>query len=271
MTSLYEYALAAAGNETSFPRSMVFSEFNDAMRTLMAQQALHMLDEGGSAPANATLILSAVSRDGEVVPLEAIPSPTPVGCLLMFRFMVSDTGPSTGVFGHSNPLWLTVNDASHPVVGMRRQSTPGNFELRTESLYLVVFTGSAWHVLSSLAMEAPADRAVIREVPAGGNLTLRAEHLNSSVLIQALASELTLTIPVQLLDRWPVHSWIEFHQQRFATVRIQFDGATSAVLLPHGSGNLHPAGVLLNNYVHFGLIRASPLDVLFIEYARGVR
>lgn len=271
MISLYEYSLSAPGNETSFPRSMVFGDFNDAMRELMAQQALHVSDAGGGTPPDATVSATAVSRDGEVVPLESLPTPTPVGCLLLFRFAVGDTGPSTGVFGHSNPLWLTVNGASHPVVAPRRQSTPGNFELRQQSLYLAVFTGSAWQVLSNLSVETPADRAILREAPAGGNLTLDAEHINSSVLIQALASRLTITIPIALLDRWPVHSWIDFHQQRFDEVVIQFGGATSAVLKPHGSGNLHPAGIIANNYVHFGLIRATALDFLFIEYQRGVR
>lgn len=271
--SLYDYDTAASGNETAFPRSMVFSDFNDAMRLIMAQTAQHIADAGGGPPpdASVSVYMTSVSRDGEVVPVETIPSPTPVGCLLLFRFAVGDTGPGTNVNGHSNPLWLTVNGAGHPVVAPRRQSTPGNFELRSQSLYLAVFTGSAWQVLSTMQVEVPADRDVIREVPSGGNLTLNAGHINNSVLIQSVTSTLTLTIPVALLDRWPVHSWIEFHQQRFSNVIIQFDGATSTLLKPYGSGNAHPAGVVLNNYVHFRLIRASALDILFIEYPRGVR
>lgn len=281
--TIHSFDPVAARNDDLFPQTGTFGQFNDTMRLVMAYLAQFQADAGGGAETggaaavvralNGTPYAVTVSEDGTATLAETIPTPTPQGFLLLFRCYLSNTGAVTGVFGNANPLWLSINGAAHPLQGPRGQSTFGNFELRQDALYLAVFTGDRWQLLSTASVAEPADKLIHREIATGGALTLRGEHINSSVIIQAVAATLTLTIPAALLDRWPVHSWVEVFQLRHSAVTLRFDDptATPVLLKPYSSGGAVPAGVVLNNVVHFRLMRTSPLAITFLDYPRGVR
>lgn len=291
--SLYDYGTEHPLNASldRFPASGTFGEFNDRMRSLMAAVAQFLRDSGGQAIADLDplVVTTSFAEDGTLVVQEPVATPLPRGFLLLFRVQLTGAHPQLiAVDGNANPLWINVGGNAHPVV-LPGERTPANFTFRTGSIYLAVFTGSSWQVISnpyvadgydyaSPGAAIGADRPLYTEEATGGAFTLEAAHINSTLLLTNdpanSSGALAITIPAKLHLRWPEGSWIDIVQIKHSDVTIAFDDpiqASPVWLSAVGVGGSVPAGTLVNNLVFFRLMRTSPLTITYLNYPRGVR
>lgn len=279
-SSIYEYALAMNLNAATFPQSGTFTDFNDRMRLIMAQLALLQGDGGGRNVLDGVpYVYSAVADDTEITIEETINTATlPEGFLLAFRVAAPDAHPQATATGVPNPVWLRVNGVSSPLVPPGR-GTLENFALREGGVYFATFVSGEWHLLSTPAVDEKSDRPTYAVEGTAGELSLLGEYINSTLIIEKdgvtnPTGVLNIIIPAKLLQRWPVGSWISIFQQNHITVRVTFDdpiAAAPVTLRGAGAGNVYPVGKIVNEFVHFKIMRVSTLEMVVQLFPRGVR
>jgi len=261
MTTIYDFDVDADANGVAipdgFPPTMDFSDFNDTMREYMAKKARFLVDAGGKdSPLDLDPVTQSPSvEDGELDATSQTISSPPVGFIVMFRL--------TATGGNNQPLWMAIDGgAKYPLVDAR-----GGMILRgglhEGALYQAVFTGTRWQLISNL--KGSKQERGVRNVTSDAVSLIGRDVGGVIIATKDSSSDLTITIPGALLDRWPVGATCEIVNFGHVDNYVVFDSKVSAAYsisgVDTGSGNLvSGASISAADFSIFVILRRSPLN-----------